>query len=92
MVNKPSKATGARGRSRARTRSEPAGEPESPTRASLTKKELEREVAALSALNHELRTKLQQQQTRADELARINRLAGERVDSAIGRIRTLLAS
>ena len=101
MVSKPSKATSARGQSKARTQSRaessgagtkaPGGARRKST-SSRTKAELEDELAELKQINDELRDQLRREQERANRLAQINQQAGQRIESVIGRIKTLLAS
>lgn len=100
VVNKPSKASGARRRSKAqaggsaqaKTKAVPAGAAPAKSAKARTKTDLEREIAELKKLNAELEEQLRRQEARAEELARVNRQAGERIDKVIGRIRTVLAS
>jgi len=97
VVSKPSKESGARARSKttggSRSAATPSGSGASAKSGKAkTKKDLEREVAELKKVNAELQEKLRQQEARAERLAQINRQAGERVDTVIGRIRTMLAS
>jgi len=100
VVSKPSKASGARGRSNPQTQSSEqigakpaqavaqAGKPAKRK----TRKDLETEIAELKRMNAELQEQLRRQEARAEDLARINQQAGERVEKAIRRIRTVLAS
>lgn len=60
--------------------------------SSRTKAELEDELAELKQINDDLRDQLRREQERADRLAQINQQAGQRIESVIGRIKTLLAS
>jgi len=100
VVSKPGKATGARGQSKARgaarTRSvsgaKPAGASRSASSKSRTKAELEQELAELKKINADLREQVRRQEARAQRLEQINEEAGQRIDSVIGRIKTLLAS
>jgi hypothetical protein len=100
VVNKPSKASDARGQAKAESAQRKRGGTKPGTSGagstkpgkSKTKSDLEREIVELKALNAELKKQLAEQEARAEELARINRQAGDRVDKVIGRIRTMLAS
>jgi len=49
-------------------------------------------LAELKQINDDLRDQLRREQERADRLAQINQQAGQRIESVIGRIKTLLAS
>lgn len=100
VVSKASKAASARGQSQARATggakggsgTKASGGTPRKSAKSRTKSELEQELAELKEMNAELREQLRQQETRADRLAEINQEAGQRIDSVIGRIKTLLAS
>lgn len=100
VVSKPSKESGARKRLSAQAKgsrqagstSAGAGAARPKSAKAKTKKDLENEVAELKRMNAELQEQLHRQEARAEELARINQEAGERVEKAIGRIRTILAS
>lgn len=99
-MSKPSKATGARGQSGARTqgrtqsgsRAKASGGTRRRSGKSRTKAELEEELAELKEINADLREQLRREEERAQRLERINQQAGERIDNVIGRIKTLLAS
>ncbi len=49
-------------------------------------------MAKLKELNAKLQDDLRRERERAERLEEINQQAGERIDSVIGRIKTLLAS
>jgi len=100
-VSKPSKAASARGQSKARAQSradssgagaKAPGGTRRKSASSRTKAELEDELAELKQINDDLRDQLRREQERADRLAQINQQAGQRIESVIGRIKTLLAS
>lgn len=100
VVSKPNKAAGARGRTKARAAGSAQGKSgagaSGGTRqgasGSRTKAELEQELAKLKQINAELQEELRRERERAERLERINEQAGERIESVIGRIKTLLAS
>jgi len=100
VVSKPSKAAGAHGQSKARSQggarggsgSKSGGGAQRKSPKARTKADLEQEIAELKKINEELREQLHRQEARAEQLERINQEAGQRIDSVIGRIKTLLAS
>ncbi len=100
MVSKPSKSSGARGQSKARpgerAQRDAGGEASSgasrKTSGSRSRAQLEQDVAELKRINAELADELRRERERANQLEQINEQAGERIESVIGRIKTLLAS
>jgi len=53
---------------------------------------LEQELAELKQANEDLRAQLRREQERAEQLQQTNEQAGQKIDNAIARIKTLLAS
>jgi len=99
-VSKPNKAAGAHGQSRTRSGGgagsgsggKPPGGARGKSSKAKTKADLEQELDELKKINEDLRDQLRRQEARAQRLEQINAEAGQRIDSVIGRIKTLLAS
>ncbi len=59
---------------------------------SRSRAQLEQDLAELKRINAELADELRRERERAKQLEEINEHAGERIETVIGRIKTLLAS
>jgi len=100
VVSKPSKGSSAHARTGARSAERGQGDTQAAASGgtrrkasrSRTKAQLEQDVAELKRINAELEDELRRERERARQLEQINQQAGERIDSVIGRIKTLLAS